>query len=256
MNDTSPDKTPDTSDLSLRQAQIYAKELNVLFQEERKRRQELEEEKRRLEQRIRELMALNALFQEQQAKMFQIQQSYGWLEAILQEVVATLDARDPGRQGHSTRVAQLASDLASRIGLTDEGLPLAARLHDIGYILIPDGILLRRDSLSPAEEAVFKQHPLIGDTILQAAGLPLEVRLTVRHHHENYDGSGYPDGLAGEQIGLSARLIAVIEAYEEMSTWRPYRPPLSREQSMLKLREGAGIQYDPFIVKSLGEILG
>jgi HD-GYP domain-containing protein (c-di-GMP phosphodiesterase class II) len=121
-------------------------------------------------------------------------------------------------------------------------------LHDIGKIAIPDYILLKPDELTGEEYGIIKSHSTIGDDILTPIALFEKERTIIRHHHENWDGSGYPDGLAGETIPLLSRMIAVADAYDAMTTNRPYRLSMSHSSAISELRRTGGAQFDPLVV--------
>ncbi|BCV22233.1 hypothetical protein hamaS1_23020 [Moorella sp. Hama-1] len=150
--------------------------------------------------------------------------------AAMETLARTLEARDGYTRGHSERVAGYVVRLASRLGLETarvEKLRLAASLHDLGKIGIHDAILNKAASLTAAEFVLIKQHPVIGAKILQPL-VPLKEQIPwIRHHHERYDGKGYPDGLRGEAIPLGARIIALADSFDAMTSDRPYRRALS-----------------------------
>jgi cyclic di-GMP phosphodiesterase len=176
-------------------------------------------------------------------------------ERLLTPTVATvlanaIEVRDEGMVGHTERLASLALVLGRRLGLSDselEPLGLGAVLHDIGKIGIPDNILKKPGPLTPEERLVMEEHPVIGDRMVSPLGLE-PIRQVVRHHHERWDGRGYPDGLAGEEIPLLARVVAVADSVEAMSGDRPYRRPLDREAVVAQLRQGRESQWDPQLV--------
>jgi len=162
-----------------------------------------------------------------------------------------IEARDLGMDGHCERLAALASLLAVRLGLPPgdvETVRLGAILHDIGKICIPDRVLLKQGPLDEVEHALVRTHPIVGDRLLEPLDLVASVRPVVRHHHERWDGGGYPDGLAGEGIPLTARIVAVADAVEAMSARRPYRQPLDRDAVLRELDAGRGRQWDPVLI--------
>ncbi len=174
------------------------------------------------------------------------------LETIL-TLVRTIEARDIYTKGHSEGVAYYATKIAKYLGFDKsrlEKLRHAALLHDIGKIGIPDVVLLKPRKLSKEEWYIIKQHPQLGYLILKEMKLLRDIAIWVKHHHERWDGKGYPDGLAGEDIPLESRILAVADALEAMLSDRPYRKALSFEEAKEKLKEGAGTQWDPAIVKA------
>ena len=159
-----------------------------------------------------------------------------------------IEARDVAMHGHCERLASLAVAIAVELGLPEpeqETIRLAGLLHDVGKIGIADSILLKLGPLSEEEWVVMRTHPLIGDRLLEPLTALGEVRLGVRHHHERWDGSGYPDALAGEAIPYAARVVAVADAIEAMSANRPYRKALRPAAIVRQLEEGLGGQWDP-----------
>ncbi len=169
----------------------------------------------------------------------------------LHAMSSAIDARDPYTQGHSERVARLAFDLAELMQLSDaacQEIYLAGILHDIGKIGIPDAVLLKNGSLSDEEFRVIQRHPEIGYRIVERLGHLQFVLPGILHHHERWDGRGYPHGLAGQSIPLMARILAVADAFDAMTSSRPYRNamPLSRAYDIISSDEG--IQWDADVV--------
>jgi putative two-component system response regulator len=162
-----------------------------------------------------------------------------------------IEAREEGMRGHCERLTVLAMRLGLAFGLGEEEIEtirLGALLHDIGKIGIPDSILLKPAALTSDETELMRTHTIIGDNLLEPIDLLAAVRPIVRHHHERWDGLGYPDGLAGEAIPLGARIMGAADAVEAMSATRVYRGPLSEPEIVLELERGRGSQWDPTIV--------
>ncbi len=173
------------------------------------------------------------------------------LLGFVQSMVFTLDAKDPYTRGHSERVARVARRLALEVGLSQkeaDTVHLSGVLHDVGKIGIDDRVLRKPGRLTPEEFEHIKEHPVIGYNILYGIDNLRHVLPGVRNHHENWDGTGYPDGLRGEEIPLMARVIAVADAFDAMGGDRPYRKgmPIDKVESIL--REGAGRQWDARVV--------
>ena len=169
-------------------------------------------------------------------------------DALLQ----ALHERQPELHDHLHGVGDLATRVGERLGLSVEELDLlrqAAELHDLGKVAIPDSILSKPDALDPDEWEFVRQHPLVGERIIAAAPALAQVGKLVRASHERFDGAGYPDGKAGEEIPLGARIIAVCDAYDAMIGPRPYRLGMSEEVALTELRRCAGEQFDPAIVE-------
>jgi putative nucleotidyltransferase with HDIG domain len=171
---------------------------------------------------------------------------------FVRSLASALDARDRYTSGHSYRVSQLSSATAAAMGLLPEQIErirVGAMLHDIGKIGIEDSILQKHDQLTPEEFEIVKQHTVIGRRILEGVqGLAPYID-AVELHHENWDGTGYPKGQSGEETPLDARIIHVSDAYDAMTTDRPYRQGMSREQAIRHLFAHAGTQFDPRIVQ-------
>ncbi len=173
-------------------------------------------------------------------------------------LVEEMEARDPYLQGHSRRVAELALETAQQIGLSpkeQECLRLAALLHDIGKIGIPLEILDKPDGLTQVERQFINSHPAVGGAILKTIGRLAGLAPVVVHHHERYDGGGYPDGLRAENIPLLARILAATDAVDAMLSDRPYRPALTLSQAMAELQGNSGSQFDPAIAGALTAVL-
>lgn len=171
--------------------------------------------------------------------------------ATVRALAAAVDAKDPYTRGHSDRVAQFALMIAESVELSFEqktALEMAAYLHDIGKIGISEEILLKPGKLSDEEMGQMRHHPLIGANILKPIAFPWPIAPVVRHHHEHFDGRGYPAGLKGEEIPLLARVLTVADAYEAMVSDRPYRRGRSDEDAVLELRRCSGTHFDPRIV--------
>jgi putative two-component system response regulator len=173
-----------------------------------------------------------------------------FLSAIA-SLVRTVEERDPYTAGHSRRVRAYALHLASALGLDGRQrrqLGLAAMLHDIGKVGIPDGILHKPDRLTPEEDRIIRSHPEVGERILAPIVHSRAVLAGIRGHHERLDGSGYPDGLAGEQIPLLARLISIPDCFDALTTSRAYRPALPLSEALAILEAGAGSHFDAAFV--------
>ena len=166
-------------------------------------------------------------------------------------LLRTMHAKQPDLDEHSNNVAELATRVARRLGLGGEVLDeisRAAELHDIGKVGIPDAILNKPSSLSPGEWEFIHQHTILGERILHGAPALRPVARLVRASHERWDGTGYPDGLRGDQIPLGARIVAVCDAYEAMTANRSYRPAIPHHTACQELRTAAGTQFDPTVV--------
>jgi diguanylate cyclase (GGDEF)-like protein len=171
-------------------------------------------------------------------------------------LLQVLHEREPELGDHLKGVAKLALGVGTRLELVSEQLDevvRAAELHDIGKMAIPDEILRKPGALTEEEWAFVRQHTIIGERILSAAPALLPVAKLVRATHEHFDGSGYPDGLAGEAIPLGARIVSVCDAFDAMTSSRPYRPAVPVENALAELRACAGSQFDPAVVEAFCE---
>jgi len=176
----------------------------------------------------------------------------------LKALMRALDAKDPYTSGHSQRVVRLAMRMAEELQLDPDKkftLMLAAYLHDIGKIGMPDHILHKASSLEDYELRKAKDHPIIGSQIIGEIEELSEVASIVRHHHERYDGTGYPDGLKGEAIPFFSRLLAIIDAYEALVSDRVYRKAVEHESALQEIRKNAGSQFDPHLVEVFIRVL-
>lgn len=176
----------------------------------------------------------------------------------IQALVNALEANDKYTRGHSERVKFLSTELGKKLGLNYKDIEVlnhAAILHDIGKIGVDSAILNKPGKLTSAEYSLIKAHPLIGDEILGPIGTLDGVRTTIVQHHEKYDGTGYPYGIAGEEISLKARILSVVDTFDAMMTDRPYRKALSMVKVKEELRNGSGKQFDPVVVGTFLEIL-
>ncbi|MBI5895773.1 MAG: response regulator [Desulfobacterales bacterium] len=177
---------------------------------------------------------------------------YNNLLSTLYAFVKAIEARDPYTKQHSSRVTLLASTLAKAVGCTDEEreiLNVSGLLHDIGKIGIRDAILLKPGRLDAEEYRVIQQHPVIGCEIMGQLGLWTREKQIVRHHHERFDGKGYPDRLAGQQIPLLARILSVADVYDAVSSDRSYRERMPESKILEIMYGGAGTQFDPDIIE-------
>jgi diguanylate cyclase (GGDEF)-like protein len=173
-------------------------------------------------------------------------------------LLKVLAEQDPDLGVHLDGVAQLCEEVAQWLGLgEEETAPLiqAASLHDVGKTAIPDTILNKPSKLDEAEWAFMRQHTLIGERILGVAPALSRAAKLVRSSHERMDGGGYPDGLAGGEIPLGSRIIAVCDAFDAMVSQRPYRKPMSNEVALAELRRCAGTQFDPVVVDAFTNVV-
>ncbi len=178
--------------------------------------------------------------------------------ATVRALAAAVDAKEPYMRDHSGRVAVFARATAEKMGLSHDqrtAIEMAAYLHDIGKIGISEQILRKPGPLTEEEMSTMRHHPLIGANILRPVAFPWSIAPVVRHHHEHFDGTGYPAGLRGEEIPLLARVLSVADAYEAMIADRPYRDRLVVDDAIAELRRCSGTDFDPRPVEALIEVL-
>jgi putative two-component system response regulator len=176
------------------------------------------------------------------------------VDQVIFSLAAAVEAKDSLTEKHTQRVGECARLLGERMNLPEADLDALYRggiIHDIGKIGLPDSILLKPAPLDPDEEVRMRTHPLIGETIVKPLRSSSGLLPIIRHHHERYDGMGYPDGLRGEEIPRLARIVSVCDAYDSLINDRPYRPRRSPQEAMAILSNGAGAQWDPKVVSML-----
>ena len=179
---------------------------------------------------------------------------FGTVSALSQAI----DAKDGFTRGHADRVSRIAGAIAREMGIGEgeiERIELAGLLHDIGKIGVEDRILMKPMRLDADEQELMRRHPIYGASILEPSAALRPLVQMVLHHHENFDGSGYPEGLRGEGIPLGSRIIIVADAYEAMTSDRIYRKAIGHERALEQLTKYKGIQFDPKIVRSLEQLL-
>ena len=180
------------------------------------------------------------------------------IHSLVDAFAAALDAKNSCMQGHSERVADISLALSRELDLPlDEQsrIHIGAHLHDIGKIGIPDCILNKNGKLTKMEFALIRRHPAIGSDIIGRVRILESVTDIVRHHHERFDGGGYPDGLAGEQISMGARIVAVADAFDAMTSPRTYRQELAVDEALNEMRRCRGGQFDSGIVTALVNLI-
>jgi len=179
-----------------------------------------------------------ALFSEMRGMLFSTAEAFSM----------AIEAKDPYTYGHSKRVAELSVELARRMGISDDSLTwirLAALLHDIGKIGVPESILCKGDELNPAEKSKVMEHPVIGARVIECIDNFSEVAQWVYHHHEKYDGSGYPGGISNSDIPLPSRIISIADVYDALTTDRPYRKAFGADEAIEIMRKAVGDYFDP-----------
>ena len=173
-------------------------------------------------------------------------------------LLAALAAKDPTTSEHSQRCSSLAARLAVELGLPQQeqsAIVLAALLHDIGKLAVPDEVLFKPGPLNEEEWAKMKEHPVAATQVLGQIQAVAEAMPAVLHHHEHFDGSGYPDGLTGSHIPLASRILLVTDAYDAMTSDRPYRKAMSPAEAIAELERNSGSQFDPRVVEVFLRIL-
>jgi HD-GYP domain-containing protein (c-di-GMP phosphodiesterase class II) len=179
---------------------------------------------------------------------------FGTVSALSQAI----DAKDGFTRGHADRVSRIAGAIAREVGLPEkqiEHIELAGLLHDIGKIGVEDRILMKPQRLDSDEQELMRRHPIYGASILSPSEALRPLVPMVLHHHENFDGSGYPEGLRGEEIPMGSRIIIVADAYEAMTSDRIYRKAIGHDRAMEQLTRYKGVQFDPSIVRALEQVV-
>jgi HD-GYP domain-containing protein (c-di-GMP phosphodiesterase class II) len=179
---------------------------------------------------------------------------FGTVSALSQAI----DAKDGFTRGHADRVSRIAGAIAREFGIAErqiEQIELAGLLHDIGKIGVEDRILMKPQRLERDEQELMRRHPIYGASILEPSAALRPLVPIVLHHHENYDGSGYPEGLKGDEIPLGSRIIIVADAYEAMTSDRIYRKAIGHERAMEQLNKYKGVQFDPKVVRALEAVV-
>ena len=210
-------------------------------------------ETKRLRDENKRLHFQNRRYQEKLERMVQIRTAElrKTLEGTIHAMALTVETRDPYTAGHQQRVAELARAIAEEMGLPHEGIEavyFAGIIHDLGKLSVPAEILSKPCKLTEAEFELIKVHPLTGYEILKTVTFPWPIAEGVLQHHERLDGSGYPNGLSGDAIGVEARILAVADTVEAMASHRPYRPALGTEMALAEVANRRGTFYDPTVV--------
>ena len=180
------------------------------------------------------------------------------LKEMEDSLITALEAKDIYTQGHSKRVYKLVSNIVDKMELNEneaEKIKTAAKLHDIGKIGINDDILNKPTKLTEEEFAVIMDHPVMGYEIIKKIKAMGDIAKIIRHHHERYDGNGYPDGLKGENIPLGSRIIAIADSFDAMTSKRAYRNSFTMAQAIEELRKNAGKQFDPALVEVFASVI-
>jgi putative two-component system response regulator len=178
--------------------------------------------------------------------------------ATLEALVNALEAKDPYMRGHSARVADLSATVAHELGIAEEDVEqvrVAGRLHDIGKIGTRESVLNKQGALTPEEFEHVKQHVVIGSQILAPLSHLGDIIPAVRHHHERWDGTGYPDGLRGEEIPIGARIIGAAEVFDALSTSRAYQEKMSAEKAVERAADLSGTVLDPKVYEALASVV-
>jgi len=229
----------DTDDVRLLQEALAQREEQAL------------EKERQLE---RYAADLRETFKEERARSQQLRRSY---VATVRALANAVEARDAYTGKHAERVAAYGIAIARAGGLSladDPEIEFGFLLHDVGKVAVPDAILFKPDPLDMTERRVMERHPDVGWEILRDVDFLGEGKLVVRHHHERWDGTGYPDGLVGDAIPLAARVFAVADALDALTTDRPYRPASTFDHARRVVLAGSGTQFDPAVVAAYEQI--
>jgi len=225
---------------------------------ERGLRAELETQRRLAEDKERQLERyaadLRDTFLAERARTDELHASY---VATVRALTNAVEARDPYTGKHAERVAAYGLELTRQIDpelARDPQVEFGFLLHDVGKVAIVDTILFKPEPLLTEERNLMRRHAVIGHQIVCDIPFLRDASLIVRHHHERWDGTGYPDGLAGEEIPLTARIFAVVDALDAMTTNRPYSPPMSLAEARSEIAAKSGTQFDPAVVEELARM--
>lgn len=206
-----------------------------------------------------ELCDLADAFNKMSTELYTSRQNlFDYFYRVVQSMVRVLEAKDHHTRGHSERVADYAYKIALQMGITEikaELIREIAMLHDIGKLAIPDGVLHKAEKLTEEEWEQIKRHPAVGEEILKPLLVSPEMMSIIRGHHERVDGSGYPDGLKGEEINIYAAIVCVADAYDAMTSMRPYRSRLSHDQACAELVKHKGSQFKPEVVEAFLKVI-
>jgi ribonuclease P protein subunit RPR2 len=228
---------------------------NASLEELRAALAEREEEAQAREQQLARYAAdLRETFKQERERSQELKRSY---RATVRALANAVEARDAYTGRHAERVAAYGLAIASAAGIDPVDSPemeFGFLLHDVGKVAIPDAILFKPSGLSEEEEAVIRKHPVVGWEILREIDFLGEAKLVVRHHHERWDGDGYPDRLRGDDIPVLARVFAVADTLDALTTDRPYRPATSFEAARAEITEAAGGQFDPDVVAAFEQM--
>src|SRR4051794_3155092 len=197
---------------------------------------------------------LRETFKRERERRRELRRSY---MATVRALCNAVEARDAYTGKHAERVAAYGMEIAKVLDAPFSGDPeveFGFLLHDVGKVAVPDSILFKPEPLTPEERTLMERHPLVGWEILREIDFLGEAKLVVRHHHERWDGTGYPDGLAGELIPLAARVFAVADVLDALTTVRPYRPPSPLAEARTMIEDSSGTHFDPEVVDAFLQI--
>jgi ribonuclease P protein subunit RPR2 len=197
---------------------------------------------------------LRETFKRERERRHELRRSY---MATVRALCNAVEARDAYTGKHAERVAAYGMAIANVLDAPftdDPEVEFGFLLHDVGKVAVPDAILFKPEPLTRDERALMEQHPIVGWEILREIDFLGEAKLVVRHHHERWDGDGYPDRLAGDTIPLAARVFAVADVLDALTTVRPYRPPSPLREARVMIRDAAGSQFDPEVVTAFMDI--
>lgn len=210
---------------------------------------EVEREAASKEQQLQRYAAdLRETFKQERMRAQELRDSY---MATVRALCNAVEARDAYTSKHAERVAAYGLEIARATGTQlarDPEIEFGFLLHDIGKVAVPDSILWKPEPLTREERRVMELHPVTGWDILRDVSFLGDAKLVVRHHHEKWDGTGYPDGLHGEEIPLAARVFAVADVLDALTTMRPYRPPSPLDEACDLIAKGSGTQFDPDVI--------